>query len=99
MKKKSEQKDIKGLNFEIQYVQMEKMMDDFNNSIKRDTAKGLKKLFITVGPLMLATIGFIIFKNPAIILVGSGVTGISSIIILTGDFIKSIKKMEKNNYK
>lgn len=99
MSKKSKKKKIKSLGLEISLVQLEKFMNDFDNAMKKDTKKGLKRFVLVIGPLMLSLIGFLIFKNPTILMIGTSITGIGSFVILSKDFIKDMKGLNSNNYK
>lgn len=97
MNKLKKEKAIKSLNEEIQLLQMEKFIDDINTTMKRDFKKRFKKLAFGVGPLIVAIIGYLIFKNPLIIVVGAGFTGVGGITILTKDLIKDIKEVTPKN--
>ena len=99
LSKKNEKKEIKTLDSEIQLVQMEKFINDYDNAMKKDLRSGLKKVVLVLGPLTLSLIGFLIFKNPTILIVGTSITGIGGIVTLSKDFIKDIKSLNVNNYK
>ena len=91
------EKEIKTLDKEIQLVQIEKFINDFDSAMKKDLKSRFKKLALGVGPLTISLIGFLIFKNPLIITIGAGLTGVSGITILIKDFIKDIKEMTPKN--
>lgn len=91
-------KEIKPLNSEIRLVQMEKFINDFDNSMKKDLRSRTKKTLLAILPAILSFIGFLIFKNLIWLVVGSSITGISAIGVLIKDFINDIK-IEKNNNK
>lgn len=97
MSKKREKKEIKTLDSEIQLVQMEKFINDFDNAMKKDLKNGLKKAVLVTGPLMLSLIGYLIFKNTTLLMIGTSITGIAGVVNLSKDFIKDIKSL--NNYK
>lgn len=91
------EKAIKTLDNEVQLVQMEKFMNDFDFAMKKDIKSSLKKIALAIGPVIISLIGFLIFKNPLIITIGAGLTGVGGITILTKDFIKDIKEIDPKN--
>lgn len=95
----SKKKEIKTLNSEIQLVQMEKFINDFDNAMKKDLRSRLKKVALIIGPLTLSLIGFLIFKNPTWIIIGTSITSISGIVTLSKDFINDIKSLNLDNHK
>lgn len=99
LSKKREEREIKTLDSEIQLVQMEKFINDFDGAMKKDLRNRLKKVTLGIGPLMLSFIGFLIFKNPALLMIGASITGIGGAVILSKNLIKDIKKLNSNNYK
>ena len=99
MSENRKKEGIRSLDFEIQLVQLDKNMNDFENAMKKDLRSGLKKLLLIVGPLILSFIGFLIFKNPNILMVGISITGIGSVVTLSKDFIKDIKSLNLKSYK
>lgn len=94
----SKKKEIKTLDSEIQLVQMDKFVNDFDNAMKKNLRKGLKKVALGIGSLTLSLIGFF-FKNPTMIIIGLSIAGISGIVTLTKDFINDLKSISLNNHK
>lgn len=99
MNKKNDKKKIKNLDAEIQLVQMEDFINNFDNAMKKDLRSRLKKVVLFIGPLILSYIGFLIFKNPTILIIGSSITGVGTIATLTKDFIIEAKSLISNHYK
>ncbi len=91
------EKEIKSVDKEIQLVQMEKFINDFDSAVKKDLKGRLKKLVLVIGPITISLIGFLIFKNPLIITIGVGLIGVSGITMLTKDFTNDIKEMAPKN--
>ncbi len=99
MSKKEEKKEIKTLDSEIQLVQMEKFIDDFDNAMKKDLKNSLKRFVLVTGPLILSLIGYLSFKNPTLLVIGTSITGIGGVVTLSKNFIKDRKSLNLNNYK
>lgn len=99
MSKKSSEKKIKTLDSEIQSVQMEKFINDFDNAMKKDLKSRFKKVGLIIGPLVLSFFGYLVFKNPIILTLGISVTGISGVVTLSKDSIKDMKSLNPNGNK
>jgi len=99
LSKKRGKKEIKTLDSAIQLVQIEKFINDFNNAMKKDLRNSVKKVLLLVGPFMLSLIGYLIFKNPTLLVIGTSITGVGGIVTLSKDFIKDMKSLNSNNYK
>lgn len=97
MRKIVKEKEIKGLNTEIQLVQMEKFINEFDNAIKTNLRSRLKKLAIIMSPLILSLVGFLFFKNPLLLIIGTSITGVGGIVTVTSDFVKELKSINSDN--
>ena len=97
MSKKEKKKKIKSLNSEIQLVQIEKFINDFDSAMKKNLRSQLKKGVLITGPLILSLIGYLILKNPTLLIIGTSITGIGCVTSLTNDFIKDIKSSKRTN--
>ena len=57
-------KKIKPLDSEIQLIQMEKFINDFDKSMNKSIKNSFKNLLYFLLPILVGIIGIIIFPNP-----------------------------------
>ena len=95
MGKKYKEKDINTLSDEIQLIQMENFINDFENAMNKNLKNGIKKFAIMAGPVLLALFSYLIFHNPMMITIGVCISGVNSITTTITDFVKSLKRMHE----
>jgi hypothetical protein len=89
---KKEEKSIKSLGTEIQIVQIEKFIKDFDNAMKKKNKKMIKRIIFILGSFLLNIAGLIIFKNPILFSIGNSIVVGGIITMQTIDFKKENKK-------
>ena len=91
MNKKNNDKYIKSLDSEIQFVQIENFINKFDNSMKKHIIKKLKRVLIMLGPSILLISSYFIFNNTILLMVGLSIASVGTIAI------KIIDEKNKND--
>ena len=99
MSEKKEEKEIKTLKSEIKLIQIEKFVNDFDNTMNKELKSRFKTVILVTGPLILSLIGFLILKNPTLLVIGTSITGVGGIINISKEFIKELKSLSSNSPK
>lgn len=88
-------KKIKPLDSEIQLVQMEKFINDFDKSMNKSIKNSFKNLLYFLLPILVGIIGVIIFPNPITLALCMSLVTINQIV----ESKKRFNKQNKNVFK
>ena len=85
-----ENKKIKPLDSEIQLIQMEKFINDFDKSMNKSIKNSIKNLLYFLSPILIGIVGVIIFPSPITLVL---CTSIEVITITISQIVENKKNL------
>lgn len=84
---------IKSLDLEISHIQSVNFSQGFEQTMKKEKKHNILKVSLPIAALLLSLAGSLIFQNPIILTIGTGVSFVFPCITFTKELIKKANKM------